>query len=61
MKILPLPSQESLQELFDYDPNTGHLRWKIDRSPNARIGMIAGTPNSMGYRMVRVDGKMYIS
>lgn len=61
MKIKPLPSQERLQELFDYDPHTGVLRHKIDRSHNARVGMIAGTICNRGYMQVWVDRRRYLA
>ncbi len=44
--IKPLPSQERLRELFDYDPETGALTWKIKPYPQAGrvvIGREAGT------------------
>ena len=37
----PLPSQEELRKVFDYDPDTGELRWKISK-PRVKAGMRAG-------------------
>jgi len=54
----PLPLLSRLQELLDYDPETGILRWKIDRGPT-RINMVAGYIDKYGYRQVRVDGVNY--
>lgn len=59
MKVLPLPSQEKLRELFDYDPHTGVLRWKVN-SGRARVGAVAGTPTNAGYLQVRVDRQIYL-
>ena len=59
-KILPLPSQERLQDLFDYSVVTGELRWKVTSSNGkAKAGMLAGYINSEGYRVVRVNGRQY--
>lgn len=43
------------RELFEYDPSTGALRWKISRS-HMKAGAIAGTDNGKGYLFVQVDG-----
>lgn len=51
------PSHERLHELFHYDANSGELLRKV-RVSNAHAGTLAGTTNSCGYRIVRVDGKM---
>lgn len=37
MAIKPLPSQETLRQLLDYDPETGKLFWK-ERGPEFFIG-----------------------
>lgn len=51
------PSRDRLHELFHYDSESGELSRKI-RVSNAHPGTAAGTVNSCGYRIVRVDGKM---
>lgn len=50
------PSIERLREVFEYEEETGLLRWKIDRA-FVRIGDVAGAESVDGYRRVRVDGK----
>lgn len=50
------PTVERLRELFDYDPETGLLLWKIPR-PHIRRGDEAGGLNSRGAHMVSVDGR----
>lgn len=52
------PSQTRANELFNYDRDTGILSWKIDRSWNAKAGMVAGTINNSGYYQIRVDGRI---
>ncbi len=50
-----LPALERLQELFHYDPETGHLtRLKAVRGMGA-VDAVVGTPNSDGHLTVRVD------
>lgn len=50
---------EKVKELFDYDPETGIFRWKINISRH-RKGAVAGTPSSDGrYLAVRYKGKYY--
>lgn len=42
--VLPIPSLEDLQKILDYEPETGLLRWKIDkRRGGVRKGEIAGS------------------
>jgi hypothetical protein len=51
-------TQERLKELFDYDPATGILRWRVDYGA-ARAGREAGTKNRHGYRIVCIDHRNY--
>jgi len=39
---------EEVRELFDYDANSGELRWRVGR----RAGCVAGTVSKNGYRVV---------
>lgn len=59
MKYKPLPSQETLQHLFDYDPEEGLFYWRNPRSKNLKPGDIAGTTDKQGYRIIRVEGCLY--
>lgn len=47
-KLRPLPSKEELLATFDYDPETGILRWKTARK-KVRVGDIAGALQKTGY------------
>lgn len=58
-KMRPLPSQEQLNELFDYNKTTGVLRWKIDKSPKARRGNMVGTYHNIGYMSTTINRKQY--
>lgn len=58
--VQKLPSVERLNELFQYQPETGELIYKINRRGNAKAGSIAGTiDKSSGYRRISVDGKQF--
>jgi Demerecviridae HNH endonuclease len=51
-------TQEYLKSLLHYDPETGEFRWNA-RRPRIHVGMIAGTINKKGYRIIEIDGKGY--
>lgn len=56
-KALPLPSQELLHDLFDYDASTGHFYWK--KRPSNRVTDLskpAGGYQSK-YILIKVEGK----
>ena len=62
-KAKPLPSQDELRRLFDFDPDTGQLiwRWREDRSSQWN-GHFAGTrPDSRhkGYIRVKINGERF--
>ncbi|NVM41916.1 HNH endonuclease [Ochrobactrum intermedium] len=50
---------EKLRELFLYDPAKGLFTRRTYRSPNAKIGDVAGTPDADGYIQIQIDGKLY--
>ena len=52
-------TQEYLNKLFLYDPETGILYNKVYRSARAKIGQEAGTLNENGYIKVRIRGIGY--
>lgn len=55
----PLPEAEYLRSLFTYEPGTGLLQWKIDRS-NKRAGDPAGARRGeVGYLQVSIDNRLY--
>jgi hypothetical protein len=46
---------EEVRQLFDYDADTGQLRWRVGQ----RAGGIVGTPNDKGRLTVWAKGKQY--
>ena len=55
----PELTQERLQELLDYDPESGEFRWLVRARPNLREGEIAGCRARSEYWCISVDGRMY--
>ena len=57
--IKPIPPQEELLSLFDYSIITGLLYYKTSPSPMRKVGTVAGTVATNGYRNVTIKGKRY--
>lgn len=57
----PLPTQERLRELLDYDPDTGVFRWRVRIATYINVGDVAGTIMSKGYRLIGVNGTQYLA
>lgn len=54
-------TQALVQELFDYSPESGELRWrKAPRSNHAKAGDIAGSTNALGYRQVHIGRRGFL-
>ena len=49
---------ERLRELIHYDPETGTFRWAMMRK-GCRVGDIVGSIDSHGYRVIRLNWKIY--
>ena len=52
-------TQEQVRNLFDYNPNTGILRWKVSPSNNVVIGKVAGTLHQDGGIHISINNKIY--
>ena len=56
-KTIDIPSD--IVEYLRYEPDTGHLYWKVDRSSGTKAGDRAGCVGVKGYRFVTFKGKTY--
>jgi hypothetical protein len=57
---------ERVRELFEYDPETGIITWRVDRiGANNRVCVHAGDPaggiKSNGYINIRINGTDYLA
>ena len=55
MKKIP----KELLELLEYEPSSGIIRWKVNRTGTARAGSIAGSKLKDGYICIGYKGKRY--
>ena len=52
-------TQQRLQEVLDYDPNTGIFTWKEKISSKVVVGRKAGSLSGTGYHMISLFKKKY--
>lgn len=52
-------SFNDVSNILSYEPETGLLRWKVDRSRLAKTGCEAGALHPNGYVYVKIKGKSY--
>lgn len=52
-------TQKQVQELFDYDPDTGEVKRKVGVTNNAKKGSIVGWLNGEGYFNVKIHKTSY--
>lgn len=52
-------TRERLQEILNYDPNSGSFTWSKPTSNRVKVGSFAGSDNGNGYIRVRLDGRKY--
>lgn len=57
MKHKPLPSLEKINELLEYNRETGEFNWKVSRGP-IKAGETAGQ-KWVDYIRIKIDGKSY--
>lgn len=54
-------SIEAIQDVFQYDPDAGTLRWKTRPSTCVRAGFIAGRKHANGHIEVGYKGVSYMA
>lgn len=52
---------ERIRKVFNYEPETGIMRWAIRTGSRSTIGAIAGHLHNDNYWRVRVDRKLYLT
>ena len=55
-----LITAEEARQLFFYNPDTGDITWRVSRS-GVRNNNVAGYARREGYRVVFVNGKLYLA
>lgn len=50
---------ENLKDIFDYNPDTGSLHWKVRVSQKIKPGMRAGWRDCNGYLKVTIGGRRH--
>ena len=58
-KYIPLPPQDVLLNLFEYDPESGDIEHKTYKNSQAQAGDAAGHLKSDGYRDLQINGRLY--
>lgn len=59
-RIYPIPTAERVREVFDYNPETGLLFWKVSLGDKCVVGQpTSQRPSKIGYLRVRLDGVLY--
>ncbi len=53
-------TQARVRELFDYRSD-GELVWRVRTAQCVKVGDVAGSPGSTGYKQTRVDGRLYLN
>ena len=55
--VTPSLTHKEVQDVLDYDPQTGIFLWKISPAKNVRAGTRAGGSSGGGYRYIRFLGQ----
>jgi hypothetical protein len=54
-------SLEEINRQLSYNPDSGELRWKINKKGPVKAGDQAGSMMATGYRVVGINGKEYLA
>jgi hypothetical protein len=53
------PTADRVNELLEYNPDTGVFKWRVDRGGLAKAATKAGRPSTSGHIEISVDGQRY--
>jgi hypothetical protein len=56
-----MPDPEFVRSILDYDPQTGVIRWKVNRTPRGKAGAVAGCVRDDSYISIGIGGRMYMA
>jgi hypothetical protein len=54
-------NKDFFSKYLSYDPETGSIKWKVNRKGPARAGQEAGSLHRHGYIQVGIEGKTYLA
>ena len=49
-------TQEYIKKILDYNFITGKWKWRTNKAPNTKVGSLAGSLTTRGYRQIMIDG-----
>lgn len=55
------PISEQYRSALQYVPETGALLWKATTGPRCRVGAVAGSIDTHGYRQIKIHGKTILA
>lgn len=54
-------TQDYLQSILEYNPDTGVFTWRVRRGRNCPAGKVAGRIATGGYRQIGINGRLYLA
>jgi hypothetical protein len=61
IKAKPIHDINKIKELVEYYPDTGIIKWRVNRKGPAKAGMVAGAKHGRGYIILAVDNVSYLA
>lgn len=61
MKKFQLPPAHRLHDLFEYNPSTGVLTWRVSTNNRVKVGDPIKTKYAAGHLAVSIDGVRYLA